>query len=49
MFGGNGGLLEFIIGNPKYLEGHGGLGGHGGFKLLLPRFNGYPAKSCPPL
>ncbi len=32
MFGGNGGLLGFIIGNPKYLDGFGGLGGLGGFK-----------------
>jgi len=35
LFGGNGGLPKFIIGNPKYLEGSGGLGGpsgHGGFE-----------------
>ncbi len=25
MFGGSGGLLRFTIGNPKYLEGLGGL------------------------
>jgi hypothetical protein len=31
MFGGNGGMTRFIIGNPKHLEGLGGLGGHGGF------------------
>jgi len=30
LFGGNGGLLGFIIGNPKYLEG---LVGPGGFEL----------------
>jgi hypothetical protein len=29
MFGGNGGLLGFIIGNPKYLKGSRGLGGLG--------------------
>jgi hypothetical protein len=32
LFGGNGGLLGFIIGNPKYPDRFGGLGGLGGFK-----------------
>jgi hypothetical protein len=51
MFGGNGGLLGFIIGNPKYFEGRGGHGGHGvpgGSKLPPFGSNGYPTKSCPP-
>jgi hypothetical protein len=37
MFGGNDGLLGFIIGNPKYLGGPIGLGG---FKPLPPISNG---------
>jgi hypothetical protein len=44
LFGGNGGLLKFIIGNPKYLKGFGGLGGPSGFEPLLPRFNGCQTK-----
>ncbi len=42
-------MLGVIIGNPKYLEGHGILGGPNGFKLPPPRSNGYVAKSCPPI
>jgi hypothetical protein len=42
LFGGDGGLLRFIIGNPKYLEG---LGGPGGPDLLLLIFDGYPTKN----
>jgi hypothetical protein len=38
MFGGNDGLLRFIIGNPKYPQGLGGL------DLLPPRSNGCLAK-----
>jgi hypothetical protein len=38
MFGGNGGLLGFTIGNPKYLEGRGGP------NLPPPRFDGCPTK-----
>jgi hypothetical protein len=34
MFGGNGGLLGFTIGNPKY------LGGPSGFEPPLGGFNG---------
>jgi hypothetical protein len=42
MFGGNGGLLGFIIGNPKYLGGPTGLGG---FEPLPPIFNGCLTKN----
>jgi hypothetical protein len=37
MFGGNGGLPKFPIGNPKYLEG---LGGPSGFEPPLLGSNG---------
>jgi hypothetical protein len=37
LFGGNGGLHGFTIGNPKY---PGGLGGLGGFELLPFRYIG---------
>jgi hypothetical protein len=38
---GDGGPLRFIIGNPKYFEGHGGPGGP---NPPLFRFDGYPTK-----
>jgi len=47
LFGGNGGLLGFSIGNPKYpagLESLGGLGGLGGHDPPPPGFNGFPTK-----
>jgi hypothetical protein len=47
MFGGNGGLHGFIIGNPKYIEGAkglGGLGGLGGFEPPPLGSNAYLAK-----
>jgi hypothetical protein len=47
MFGGNGGLHGFIIGNPKYIEGPKGLGGLGGlcgFEPLLLGSNAYLTK-----
>ncbi len=42
MFGVNGGLPGFTIGNPKYLGGPSGLGG---FELPLLGSNGWLAKS----
>jgi hypothetical protein len=44
LFGGNGGLLGFIIGNPKYHDGFGGPGGPGGFKPPPPGSNGCPTE-----
>ncbi len=47
MFGGNGGLLGFIIGNPKYPKGLGGPSGPSGpsgFKLPPLGSNGCPTK-----
>jgi hypothetical protein len=40
MFGGNGSLPGFTIGNPKYPRGPGGLGGLGGSKPPPPRSHG---------
>ncbi len=40
LFGGNGSLPRFTIGNPKYLKGLGGLGGLGGLDWPPPRYNG---------
>jgi hypothetical protein len=44
LFGGNGGLLGFTIGNPKYLEGPKGHGGFGGLDLLPFGSDGCPTK-----
>jgi hypothetical protein len=44
MFGGNGGIPRFIIGNPKHLEGLGSLGGPNGFKPPPLGYNGCPTK-----
>jgi len=45
LFGGNGGLLGFMIGNPKYLGGPGGLSGPSGSKLPFLRFDGWLTKT----
>ncbi len=50
MFGGNGGMPEFIIGNPKYPEGPislDGFGGLSGFKPPPLGSNGCPTKIMP--
>jgi hypothetical protein len=44
LFGSNGGMLRFIIGNTKYLKGPRGLGGPGGSKPPPLGFSDYLTK-----